>query len=197
VHLHTTSLLFDTPLEQVTDRERQVGKKVNFSVIYGMAAKGLAEELGCDCDEAQRHIDRCAEEYPEINGWKEHVLDEARQAGYVTTKYGRQRLLENLNSDDIAARSRAKRQAVNTVVQGTAADIFKLALVRVYHELPGCRLLLPNHDVLLLEVPTANVKKARRKLKDIMQVAPPGFQKPLVVEVKSGTTFEAVLFPAE
>jgi DNA polymerase-1 len=173
----------------VTAQQRQLGKTLNFGIVYGQTAYGLADELGVPMEEAEAHLAAHAAAYPGIVAWIAEVHQQALNYGEVRTLYGRRRYLPNIYSALPADAAEARRHAVNTVIQGTAADLMKLALVRLNAELPdGVRMLLPVHDSLLCEVPAELVDETRQIVIAAMEAVPKGFSVPLKVGVKLGKT---------
>jgi len=165
IHRLTASRVFGEPLSEVTPALRDAAKAINYGLLYGMSAFRLARDLGVSRTEAQRYMDDYFARMPEVQGWIEQTREDARRDGLVTTLFGRRRLLPGLNSKRWNERAAAEREAVNTVVQGTAADIMKLAMLNVHRRLRdeglGARMLLQVHDELLLEVPHAEIDQAR------------------------------------
>ena len=157
-----------------------------------MAPPRLSEQLRIDVDEARSYIHRFFISLPEVKECIDGVHALVQRDGYVMTKYGRHRQLPGIQSGDRKAVAEAQRQAVNTIVQGTAADIFKLALIRLHNLLPPtCRLLLPLHDAVLLEVPEAELEEVECIVREAMETSPPGFEVPLVIKMGSGPNWAA------
>ena len=135
---------------------------MNFGIVYGQTAYGLADELGVTMQRAEELLAAHAAAYPGVVAWIASVHQQAYNVGEVRTFYGRRRSLPNIYSASDALASEARRQAVNTIVQGSAADLMKLALVRLHNDLPdGVQMLLPVHDSILLSVPKALVEETR------------------------------------
>jgi DNA polymerase-1 len=157
VHRHTASKLFSVELDEVTPDMRARAKAVNFGVIYGQGPRGLSEVLKIPPKMAKEFIDSYFERYAAVRGFKEDVLGRARKDGYVTTLLGRRRYVPEIHSDQHQRRAYAERTAVNTVIQGTAADLIKIAMVRIARGLHAQRLrsamLLTVHDELVFEAP--------------------------------------------
>ncbi len=174
----------------VTGVQRQLGKTLNFGIVYGQTAFGLAEDQAMSIQHAQALLDAHAEAYPGIATWIAGVHQQAPNIGEVRTLYGRRRSLPNIYSASDALASEARRQVVNSIVQGTAADLMKLALIRLHNDLPdGVKMLLPVHDSVLLEVPVTVVEETRQIVTATMETLPDGFSVPLKVKVKSGKTW--------
>ncbi len=190
LHVRTAAHVLGIAEAAVTDQQRQLGKTLNFGIVYGQTAYGLAEELGVSLQRAEALLAAHAAAYPGATAWIAAVHEQARNSGEVRTLYGRRRQLPNIYSASDALAAEARRQAVNTVVQGSAADLLKLALVRLHHELPeGVQMLLPVHDSVLLEVPATLVDETQQIITAAMETVPPDFSVPLKVEVKMGRTW--------
>ena len=155
IHTGAAALLFKKPIEEVTSDERQIGKGVNFLTAYGGGAGKLARTTGIDFEQAQHMIQEYYRQFAGLTDWKQKVVAVGRKQGYVTTLSGRRRRLPDLMSADSELRSRAERQAVNAVVQGSAADICKKAMIDIYHVLEGtgAHMLVQVHDELVVAVP--------------------------------------------
>lgn len=163
IHRRTASEMLGVPEGDITSQQRGMAKAVNFGILYGMSAVRLAREQGITRSEARDYIDAYYARYPRVRRWKEDVLSEARLRGYVSTLFGRVRLVGDLRARNRMASMAAERVAINTPVQGSAADIIKIAMVslhaRLERELPEARLLLQVHDELVLEVPAARAEE--------------------------------------
>ena len=192
VHARTASLLFDVPEDQVERSQRAMAKTVNFGILYGMSATRLGREQGISSKEAKGFIERYFARFPDIERWKAEALQQARDKGYAETLIGRIRKLPELDSRSRMAQAAAERIAVNTPIQGTAADIIKQAMVvlqaRLKAELPETQLLLQVHDELVLEVPEAQIDAASALAVDVMERAF-ALDVPLVVNAASGRTW--------
>jgi DNA polymerase-1 len=192
VHALTASRLFDTPLESVDSRHRARAKTVNFGVLYGMGPQRLAREIGLSVAEARRFIDEYFAKMPGVKTYLDEGLALARQQGHVTTLLGRRRYVPDLGSDNGARRSFAERIVANTPIQGSAADIIKVAMVRLAPRLRSggfeSRLILQVHDELVLEVPLGEVDAVRDVVVDTMEKAFP-LSVPLRVEAKTGANW--------
>ncbi|MDX9971524.1 MAG: DNA polymerase I [FCB group bacterium] len=173
VHRATAARVFGVRPEEVTPDMRRQAKGVNFGVIYGMSAFGLAKELKISRADAARFIEEYFKQYPGVNEWLNDTLRRAKDDGYVTTLLKRRRYVADLNSRDMNVRRGAERIAVNTPVQGSAADIIKLAMIRLDKALEGtgARLLLQVHDELLLEGPADTAERAAETTRQIMENA--------------------------
>ena len=155
VHRSTASLIFDVPEEEVTAAQREWAKTVNFGIMYGMGRFGLARRLGIGTDEAAEFIDTYFDTYPGVREYTERVTEEAARLGYATTMLGRKRPISGLDSDNARVRGVSERVAVNTPIQGSAADLIKLAMIsidrRIESERLPCRMVLQVHDELVFE----------------------------------------------
>jgi len=173
IHSRTAALLFDKDAGQITPDERRGAKTINFGLIYGMGPQKLARELGITTNQAKEFIARYFEKLGTLKDFYESLVQEALSRGYVTTLAGRRRLLPELFSRNQQVQAQARRQAVNTVIQGSAADVIKLAMLRVFGspelERLDAKLILQVHDELLLEVPEANAPAAAAELSRLMQ----------------------------
>ncbi|MBI5521016.1 MAG: DNA polymerase I [Desulfarculus sp.] len=173
VHTQTASRLFDLPAGLVTPEMRRRAKTVNFGVLYGMSAFRLAREQNISRAEAQEIIEKYLGRYRGIATFQQQCLSQAREQGYVTTLLGRRRFLPAINSSDRMAREGAERMALNTPIQGTAADIIKLAMLKVDQmmsaEFPDCLMILQVHDELVFECPQAQVKAFVKRVKQAME----------------------------
>ena len=194
VHRATAGEIFGvTPLEVGPD-QRRVAKSINFGLIYGMSAFGLARQLGLERGAAQTYIDRYFARYPGVAAYMEEAREMARQKGYVETAFGRRLWFPEIRSSNGNRRQGAERAAINAPMQGTAADLIKLAMIAVQDWLDKSavqsKLVLQVHDELLLEVPDAELAEIRSHLPRLMsQVAE--LKVPLVVEVGVGANWEA------
>jgi DNA polymerase I len=194
VHRATAGEIFGvTPLEVGPD-QRRVAKSINFGLIYGMSAFGLARQLGLERGAAQTYIDRYFARYPGVALYMEEARNMARQYGYVETAFGRRLWFPEIKSTNANRRQGAERAAINAPMQGTAADLIKLAMIAVQHWLESSqlksRLVLQVHDELVLEVPDDELNEIRTHLPRLMtQVA--DLKVPLIVEVGIGENWEA------
>ncbi|XPV76958.1 MAG: DNA polymerase I [Desulfovibrio sp.] len=173
IHSRTAALLFDKELSEITSDERRDAKTINFGLIYGMGPQKLGRELGIKLNEAKAFIERYFERLSTLHDFYEGIVDKAKEHGYVTTLAGRRRLVPDILSGNNLLFSQAKRQAINTVIQGSAADIIKLAMLSVQKDEKlkelEARLILQVHDELLIEAPEANIKEAEERLCELMQ----------------------------
>lgn len=189
IHQRTAALIFDVPPEAVDPHMRRVAKTVNYAVLYGMGPLSLAEQIGVSRQQAEEFIALYFRELPQVKNYLEHTVARARERLWVETLFGRRRPLPELASKDARQRSYAERAAANTPIQGTAADIIKIAMVRLADRLPrespSSRLLLQVHDELVLETPRDEVKVLAATVKEVMESAAE-LKVPLKADVKAG-----------
>lgn len=175
IHRITASKVFHTPFEEVTDLQRRNAKAVNFGIVYGISSFGLSQDLSISKKEAADYIEQYFETYPGVKRFLDNMVAEAKKQGYVTTMYGRRRPIPELSSNNFMQRSFGERVAMNSPIQGTAADIMKIAMIRVWERLHRenlkSRLILQVHDELLIETDKAEEEAVRRILTDEMQQA--------------------------
>ncbi len=172
VHRITASEVFHVPFDQVTPLQRRNAKAVNFGIVYGISSFGLSQDLSISRKEAQQYIEKYFETYPGIKGFLDDCVKKAKEQGYSVTMFGRRRPVPELKSSNFMQRSFGERVAMNAPIQGTAADIIKIAMIRVNERLKRenmeSRLLLQVHDELLIEAPLCEVEKAREILAEEM-----------------------------
>jgi len=175
IHRRTAAEVAGVPLDEVSGEQRARAKAVNFGIIYGSSAFGLANQLGIAAAEAQETIDAYFDRYPGVRRFIDETIEQARQAGHVSTLLGRRRYLPDLASRNRVLRQAAERMAVNTVIQGTAADLIKRAMVQIDEALPGsgieATMILQVHDELVFEVPPGDVDALSALLREIMESA--------------------------
>jgi DNA polymerase-1 len=192
IHRATAAEVFGVPLDSVTPEMRRNAKAINFGLIYGMSAFGLARQLKIDRTAAQEYVDRYFARYPGVKAFMDRTRAQARHQGYVETLFGRRLHLADINASNATRRQAAERAAINAPMQGTAADIIKRAMLRVdgwinTHEVPA-RMIMQVHDELVLEVVDAFVPEAVAAVRDCMtQVAE--LSVPLVVDVGVGANW--------
>lgn len=175
IHALTASQVFHVPLEEVTPQLRRNAKAVNFGIVYGISAFGLSEDLSISRKEAMEYIDHYFEAYPGIKEFLDRMVQEGREKEYVTTLFGRRRPIPELKSSNFMQRQFGERIAMNSPIQGTAADIMKIAMTRVNRALKkeglSARIVLQVHDELLLEVPEEECETVKELLRREMQAA--------------------------
>ena len=194
VHSRTAGQLFRRDSDDVTAEQRAVGKLVNFATIYGQGATALAQTLGEDRKTAQSYIDGYFEAYQGVRAWLDRTIAEAHENGYVSTLLGRRRYIPELQSNAFMERQYGERIAANTKVQGSAADLCKIAMVAVAGRLETerleARMLLQIHDELLFEVPPDQVERLGVLVREEMESAYP-LAVPLVVDIGTGESWAA------
>lgn len=195
IHRTTAAAIFGTDVQSVTSDMRRTAKTVNYAVIYGMGSVALARQLGVSRAEAQRFIDSYFAHLPRVKVCMDSLVEQGRRQGYVTTLFGRRRPMPDLHSSDPRTRSYAERAAANAPLQGTAADIIKIAMVRLAPRLhdaaPSCRMLLQVHDELVFEVAAAEAVRAAHLVREVMESAA-ALDVPLVVEPRVGPNWRDV-----
>ena len=170
--LTARKIFFKTDEEQVTREQRSIAKVINFSILYGKTPFGLSKELKIPVADASQYIKTYFEQYPKVKKFLENVLENARQNGFVETLYGTRRYINNINSSNKNLQAQANRMAVNTVVQGTAANIIKKVMIKLYDEFKNnddIKMLLQVHDELIFEVKDEVSEKYMEKIKEIME----------------------------
>lgn len=175
IHRITASKVFHTPFEEVTDLQRRNAKAVNFGIVYGISSFGLSQDLSISPKEAAQYIEQYFETYPQVKQFLDDAVADAKKNGYVTTLYGRRRPIPELASENFMQRSFGERVAMNSPIQGTAADIMKIAMIRVWARLHEeglrSRLILQVHDELLIETLEEEEEQVRDILTEEMQNA--------------------------
>lgn len=192
VHRSTAAEVFDVPLEQVTSQQRYRAKAINFGLIYGMSAFGLARQLQIPRNEAQTYIDRYFHRYPGVKQFMNDIQEKAKQQGYVETLLGRRLYLPELKSSNGMRRKAAERVAINAPMQGTAADIIKKAMIdidRFIADKDDIRMIMQVHDELVFEVKEDKVEYYEKIIKDMMENAVK-LSVPLIVEVNFGDNWD-------
>ena len=192
IHTATASQVFSVPAEQVTPLQRRHAKAVNFGIVYGISEFSLAEDIGVSRYEAKAYIDSYLANYKGVKAYMKQVVEDARNLGYTQTLYGRRRSIPELKSSNFNIRQGAERIALNTPIQGSAADLIKLAMIRVDKALsdqyPDARLLLQVHDELIVECPAEIAESVAALISSQMeQVAK--LNVPLFAEAKWGNSW--------
>lgn len=195
IHRRTASEIFGVPLEDVTPELRSRAKAVNFGVVYGISDYGLAKQTGVSREEARHFIDAYFRRYPMVKKYMDEAIEKARRDGYVTTIFGRRRPIPDINAKNRAARGFAERTAINTPIQGSAADIIKLAMVRIFNRLRKeglkSKMILQVHDELIFEIPPDErdvmEKMVREEMENVKELSVP-----LEVDIGVGQTWYEV-----
>ena len=189
IHRSTAAKIYDLPLEQVTPRLRSSAKAINFGIMYGKGAYSLSKDIGVSVREADAFLKNYLATFPKVSGYMDKTISDARNCGYVSTLFGRRRSLPELTSNNHNIRASGERMARNTPIQGTAADVIKLAMVRVWRRLRDekmeSRLILTVHDELIVEAPEAEAAKAAAILQEEMEGCV-NYAVPLSTEVHQG-----------
>lgn len=192
IHRTTAAQVFNLPEEMITKEMRSAAKAVNFGILYGISAFSLSKDIGVSVAKADRYIKDYLQSFPCVEQFMNDTVESARRDGYVSTMFGRKRPVPELRASNKMVQAAGKRIAMNTPIQGTAADIIKAAMVRVYRrlrdELPTTRLILQIHDELIVEAPFADADHAAAILKEEMEQACK-LSVPLTVDVEEGTSW--------
>jgi DNA polymerase-1 len=195
IHARTASEIFSVPMEKVTPSMRREAKVINFGIIYGMSGYGLSQQLGTDPKIAQAYIDEYFKKYTGVQTYIEKSLKEARQKGYAMTLLHRRRYLPDIHSPTVAIRQATERMAVNTPLQGTAADIIKVAMIRIQNQIEelglSAKMIMQVHDELVFEAPEEELQKTismiQAKMESVMNLSVP-----LKVSIHSGKNWAEV-----
>ena len=173
IHRKTAAAVFGVPEESVNDEMRKRAKAVNFGIVYGISGFSLAKDIGTTTAEASKYIKSYLLNYPMIDAYLENVVAEAKEKGYTVTEFGRRRYIPELNAANGMVRAFGKRVAMNAPIQGSAADIMKLAMIRVYRRLkkdvPEAKLVMQVHDELIVETSIETREKVALILKEEME----------------------------
>ena len=190
IHTATAALIFDVPYEEVTRLQRYQAKTINFAILYGAGATRLTQELEISRAEASELISNYYERFTGLKQFMSGTVEQAKEEGYVTTLLGRKRSLRDINSRSSVARSLAERMAMNTPIQGTAADMIKLAMIRIHQALREknfkTRMILQVHDELVFDAPRDEVEAVTPLIEELMREAIPNLDVPIVVETGVG-----------
>ena len=196
VHSATGSLMYDVPIDQVNADMRRIAKVLNFGVIYGLSPYGISQQTEFSPDEGQKFIETYFSKYPDIRQYIDSIKEQVRRDGYVVTPLGRRRYISDINASNYNVRQAAERAAVNMPIQGGAADIMKLAMIRVHQSMEDAglraRMLLQVHDELVFEVPPEEMDDLKELVHREMSHALDeynGLTVPLVVDMKTGHTW--------
>lgn len=193
IHNHTASLIFNVPEESVNDHQRRMAKVVNYGLIYGMSDYGLAQELGIPKEEATQFIKTYYTLYPGVEEWRQSAISTAEEKGYSETIFGRKRPIPEIRSENYTLKEAAKRLAINTPIQGTAADLIKMAMIDVEKKLSEAGfksgLLLSIHDELLFEIEEERIEEAKKIIKSSMEEIW-NFEVPIEVNISAGKNWK-------
>ncbi|MDU6182370.1 MAG: DNA polymerase I [Anaerococcus vaginalis] len=189
IHTKTASEVFSTPIDEVTKLQRSEAKAVNFGIIYGISDYGLSQNLNIPRKIAKEYIENYLDTYPEIKKYMKDIVKKAKEDGYVNTIFNRRRYVPEINSKNFNVRSFGERVALNTPIQGTAADIIKFAMINSYQNLQkakiDAKIVLQIHDEIIIEASKKDLEKAKEILKSSMQDAV-NLNVPLLVDIDSG-----------
>jgi len=192
IHAATAALVFDVPLEEVSEDQRRKAKEINFGIIYGMSKYGLSNRLEITVNEAEKFIFNYFATYPGIQDFMRNTIGEADNKGYVKTMCGRRRYLPQIHSSNRQLREFAERTSINTPIQGSAADMIKIAMIAVNLKINSenlkSKMILQVHDELVFEVPISEIEKmtnlVRENMEDAMQL-----RVPIKVEIGTGNNW--------
>jgi len=189
IHARTASEVFEVPIDKVTSSMRREAKVINFGIIYGMSAYGLSQQLGIEPKIAQNYIDGYFKKYTGVQTYIENSLQEARQKGYAMTLLHRRRYLPDIDSPTVAVRQAAERMAVNTPLQGTAADMIKVAMIHIQNRIEefglSTKMIMQVHDELVFEVPEEELQRAIPMIQNEMETVM-DLSVPLKISISSG-----------
>ena len=192
IHTITASQVFGVPVEEVAPQMRRSAKAVNFGIVYGISPFSLSQDIGVSVQEAKEYMDRYFAHYAGVRAYMDGVVEQAREAGYVSTLWGRRRWIPEIKSSNFNIRSFGERVALNAPIQGTAADIIKLAMIRVYNRLKQenlqGKLVLQVHDELIVECPENEAEAVCRLVEEEMEGVA-ALSIPLLAETKAGKTW--------
>ncbi|MCB9644756.1 MAG: DNA polymerase I [Myxococcales bacterium] len=192
IHARTAGLIFDVPAEEVTSSQRSAAKAINFGIIYGMGPPRLAKEINVSVDDAGHFIKAYFKSYPKVKNYLEGTIESAKKLGYVETLSGRRRYVHDLDSKDPRVRAASNNIAVNTPIQGSAADLIKRAMIRIANRMEqqalSAKMLLQIHDELLFEVPPHEIELLSQILHEEMEQAM-SLRVPLVVDIGHGANW--------
>ena len=192
IHKQAASKVFKTPIDEVTKEQRSNAKAVNFGIVYGISDFGLGEQLGIGRKQAKKYIDEYLTQYSGINQFMDNIKEEAKEKGYVKTLFNRRRYIPELKSNNYMVRQFGARAAMNTPIQGTAADIMKIAMLKVFKEIEKrglkSKIVLQVHDEMMLEVPIGEQQEIQEIMKNCMESAA-DLKVPLVAEISEANNW--------
>lgn len=195
IHAETASKLFDVPLALVSHEQRQIGKRINFSILYGLTPYGLSKDLDISFKDAKHYIEKYFAQYPGVQAWMEKIIIDCKHTGYVKTLWGHRRWVPTIYEKNRVMYEEARRIAINTVAQGTAADIMKIGMIALDKELVkrglDAYLVLQIHDELLISVHESQKEQVEEITKEILQSVV-SWQIPLGVTTRFGTDWKEV-----
>ena len=192
IHRQVASKVFDVPMEEVTKEQRSAAKAVNFGIVYGISDFGLAEQLGIGRKKAKQYIEQYKEKYMGIKNFMDNIVEEAKERGYVETLFHRRREIPELSSNNYMVRQFGARVAMNTPIQGTAADIMKIAMIKLFDRIEkeklSAKLILQVHDELIVECKKEESEQVKQVLKESMENATK-LSIPLKVEISEANNW--------
>ena len=192
IHKQAASKVFKTPIEDVTKEQRSNAKAVNFGIVYGISDFGLGEQLGIGRKKAKQYIDEYLEQYVGIKQFMNNITETAKEKGYVETLFHRRRYIPELKSNNYMVRQFGSRAAMNTPIQGTAADIMKIAMIKVYREIKNrdlkSKIVLQVHDEMMIEAPISEKEEMQKIMKECMESAIQ-LKVPLIAEISEATNW--------
>jgi DNA polymerase I len=195
IHAETAARLFEVSLDQVSHEQRQIGKRINFSILYGLTPYGLSKDLKIPFQDAKIYIKKYFEQYPGVSIWVEQVIAFTHEHGFVESFWGRRRAIPNIYQKNKTLYEEARRIAINTVAQGTAADLVKKGMIAVHHwaekENPDTKIVLQIHDELLISVPNDQTNAVETIVSDILESAV-SWNVPLKVTTRIGKNWKEV-----
>jgi len=196
IHRQTAAIIFDCPEAEITSAQRAVGKKINFSIMYGLTPFGLSKDLGISPADAKRYIESYFTQYAGVKTWMEHLILDAKETGYVSTLLGRRRAVPGLHERNKNIQDGERRVAINTPIQGTSADIIKMAMLRLDAALTDraidAHLVLQIHDELVIVAQQDQAESLVPLIKECMNSVVPGWHVPLEVSIRIGKTWGEV-----
>ena len=192
IHKQAASKVFKTPIDEVTKEQRSNAKAVNFGIVYGISDFGLAEQLGIGRKQAKAYIDEYLTQYSGIKKFMDNIKEEAKENGYVETIFHRRRYIPELKSNNYMVRQFGARAAMNTPIQGTAADIMKIAMIKVFNEIKKrnlkSKIVLQVHDEMMIEAPIEEKEEIKKIIADCMQAAAE-LKVPLIAEISEANNW--------
>ena len=193
IHRATAAEVFGLELNAVESEQRRAAKAINFGLIYGMSAFGLAKQLGITRTEAQQYVSLYFERYPGVKKYMDNIREQARDQGYVETLFGRRLYLPDINNKNVQRRQYAERTAINAPMQGTAADIIKRAMISIDRWLDAesfeCKMIMQVHDELVFEVKETAIDSVKQNVVQKMETAA-ALSVPLLVDAATGSNWD-------
>ena len=193
IHTETAAKIFEVDANNITSDQRRLAKQINFSILYGLTPYGLSKELNITFSQAKHYIEKYFAQYPRVLRWMDEVIEETKSRGYVTTYWGRRRYLPGIYEKNRTLYELARRMAINTKAQGTAAEIMKLGMIKLDKvlttQMKQARMLLQIHDELLISVPTQLQQEAEQLIKRELESVV-AWDIPLIVDVYSGYNWQ-------